>query len=92
MHSSSRTIISLFYNIIFSLARGLLRYEHNQVNEIFRIKGIVTMFDRSFFQTKLGLAAIASTSAMVLFVALSTQMHVSPHMVATSAAPIVEIA
>jgi len=50
------------------------------------------MFDRSFFQTKLGLAAIASTSAMVLFVALSTQMHVSPHMVATSPAPIVEIA
>ncbi|MEP5938329.1 MAG: hypothetical protein ABJ239_08385 [Erythrobacter sp.] len=50
------------------------------------------MFDRSFFQTKLGLAAIASTSAMVLFVALSTQMQVAPHMAASSTAAIVEIA
>ncbi len=50
------------------------------------------MFDRSFFQTKLGLAAIASTAAMTLFVALSSQMQLAPHMAAGSVAPIVEIA
>jgi len=49
------------------------------------------MFDSNFFQSKLGLAAIASTSAMVLFVALSTQMQVAPYMAATSAVSIVEI-
>lgn len=35
------------------------------------------MYDRSFFQTKLGQAAIASIAAMCAFVALSTQMQVS---------------
>lgn len=35
------------------------------------------MFDRSFYQTKLGQAAIASVAAMCAFVALSTQMQVS---------------
>ncbi len=50
------------------------------------------MFDRSFFQTKLGLASLASTSAMVLFVALTTQMQFAPHMAATTSAAIVELA
>lgn len=36
------------------------------------------MFDRSFFQTRLGQAAAASVAAMALFVALSTQMHAAP--------------
>ncbi len=35
------------------------------------------MYDRRFFQTKLGQAAIASVAAMCAFVALSTQMQVS---------------
>ncbi|MEL7444302.1 MAG: hypothetical protein AAGK02_00630 [Pseudomonadota bacterium] len=34
------------------------------------------MYDRRFFQSKLGQAAIASIAAMVTFVALSTQMQV----------------
>ena len=36
------------------------------------------MYDRRFFQTKLGQAAIASIAAMCAFVALSTQMQFSP--------------
>lgn len=36
------------------------------------------MYDRSFFQTKLGQAALASIAAMCAFVALTTQMQVSP--------------
>ncbi|WP_394729002.1 hypothetical protein [Altererythrobacter sp. GH1-8] len=36
------------------------------------------MYDRSFFQTKLGHASLASISAMVLFVALATQMQAAP--------------
>ena len=36
------------------------------------------MYDRRFFQTKLGHASLASISAMVLFVALATQMHTAP--------------
>nr|WP_161593696.1 hypothetical protein [Parerythrobacter lutipelagi] len=38
----------------------------------------MTMYDRSFFQTKLGQAALASIAAMCAFVALTTQMQVSP--------------
>ena len=40
------------------------------------------MYDRSFFQSKVGQAAIASVAAMVAFVALSTQMQMAPDMVA----------
>ncbi len=36
------------------------------------------MYDRRFFQTKLGHASLASVSAMVLFVALATQMQAAP--------------
>ena len=36
------------------------------------------MYNRRFFQTKLGRAALASVAAMTTFVVLSTQMHVSP--------------
>ena len=41
------------------------------------------MFDRRFFSSKLGKAAIASVAAMTVFVALSTQMHVSQAKAAT---------
>lgn len=44
------------------------------------------MYDRRFFQSKLGQAALASISAMVAFVALSTQMHVTPAYAAVAAA------
>ncbi len=52
------------------------------------------MYDRSFFQSKLGQAAIASVSAMVTFVALSTQLHAAPEMIAAvpSTAIVAEIA
>ncbi|QIG53464.1 hypothetical protein G6N82_04250 [Altererythrobacter sp. BO-6] len=36
------------------------------------------MYDRRFFQSKLGQAAMVSIAAMVAFVALSTQMYASP--------------
>ena len=36
------------------------------------------MYNRRFFQTKLGQAATASMLAMVAFVAMSTQMHMAP--------------
>ncbi|XUU60601.1 hypothetical protein ACRAQ6_13735 [Erythrobacter sp. HA6-11] len=36
------------------------------------------MYNHSFFQTKLGHASLASVSAMVLFVALATQMQFAP--------------
>jgi hypothetical protein len=36
------------------------------------------MYDRRFFQTKLGQAAAASMLAMVAFVAMSTQMQMAP--------------
>lgn len=45
------------------------------------------MYDRRFFQTKLGQASLASIAAMVAFVALSTQMHVTPAYSAIAAAP-----
>lgn len=38
------------------------------------------MYDRRFFQSKLGKAAIASTAAMVTFVALSSQIAVTTPM------------
>ncbi len=36
------------------------------------------MYNRRFFQTKLGQAAAASMFAMLAFVAMSTQMHLNP--------------
>ncbi len=36
------------------------------------------MYDRRFFQTKLGQAALASVAAMAAFVALTSQMHATP--------------
>ncbi len=39
------------------------------------------MYNREFFRSKLGKASIASISAMVIFVALSTQMNVYPSVV-----------
>ncbi|MEP3050930.1 MAG: hypothetical protein ABJP48_07480 [Erythrobacter sp.] len=41
------------------------------------------MYNRSFFQSKLGQAAIASVAAMMAFVALSTQMQIAPTFAAT---------
>lgn len=50
------------------------------------------MNDSNFFQTKLGQASIASMAAMVMFVALSTQMHAAPLALASDNGAIVEIA
>ena len=50
------------------------------------------MFDRRFFQTKLGQASIASVAAMCLFVALSSQMQVSQAYAAEIACESVELA
>ena len=50
------------------------------------------MFNRSFFQTKLGQAAIASVAAMVAFVALTTQMYATPAMAANVMPQTVEMA
>ena len=50
------------------------------------------MYDSEFFKTKLGRASIASVAAMVLFVALSTQLQMPPVMAATIGGDTVEIA
>lgn len=50
------------------------------------------MYDRRFFQTKLGQAAIASIAAMAAFVALSTQMQANPALAATIQCETVELA
>ncbi|MGV2495246.1 hypothetical protein [Pelagerythrobacter aerophilus] len=50
------------------------------------------MYDRRFFQTKLGQAALASVTAMALFVALSGQMQATPAMAATIGCQQVELA
>ncbi len=36
------------------------------------------MYDRSFFQSKLGQASLASIAAMTALIALSTQMQADP--------------
>ena len=41
------------------------------------------MFNREFIQSKLGKASVASVAAMALFVALSTQMQITPAVAAT---------
>ncbi|MEM9501019.1 MAG: hypothetical protein AAF941_04160 [Pseudomonadota bacterium] len=43
------------------------------------------MYNRRFFDSKLGQAAIASIAAMVVFVAISSQMHASQTQAATIA-------
>ena len=50
------------------------------------------MYTRSFFQTKLGQAALASITAMMAFVALSTQLQTPPAYAAPIAIEQVEIA
>lgn len=50
------------------------------------------MYDRRFFQSKLGQAAMASIAAMVAFVALSTQMHATPALASVAQHELVEIA
>lgn len=50
------------------------------------------MYDRRFFQSKLGQAALASISAMVAFVALSAQMHATPAFAAATQCEMVEMA
>ncbi|WFL77837.1 hypothetical protein P7228_01845 [Altererythrobacter arenosus] len=50
------------------------------------------MYNRRFFQTKLGQAALASIAAMAAFVALSTQMHASPAFASAPQHELVEIA
>ena len=50
------------------------------------------MYNRRFFQTKLGQAAMASVAAMCAFVALTTQMQVDPAFAAASPVEVVEIA
>ncbi len=40
------------------------------------------MYNRSFFQSKLGQAALASIAAMTALIALSTQMQADPLMAA----------
>ena len=50
------------------------------------------MFDRRFFQSKLGKAALASVTAMTAFVALSSQINANPAFAATAAYETVELA
>jgi len=50
------------------------------------------MYDRSFFQSRLGQAAIASVAAMIAFVALSSQIAVTAPMPAMAAYAQVELA
>ena len=57
-------------------------YSVNNTAIALLLEGNHTMYDRSFFQSKVGQAAIASVAAMVAFVALSTQMQMAPDMVA----------
>ena len=50
------------------------------------------MFDRSFLQTRLGHAALASVAAMAVFVALSAQIQASPAYAADGLVTVTEIA
>ena len=50
------------------------------------------MYDRRFFQTKLGQAALASVAAMAAFVALSSQMQAAPAFAADVSVHQVELA
>lgn len=50
------------------------------------------MYDRRFFRTKLGQAALASIAAMAAFVALTSQMHAAPAYAAELGVETVELA
>ena len=50
------------------------------------------MYDSQFFQSKLGKAALASVAAMAMFVALSSQLHVSPALASALPGEAVELA
>ncbi|WP_379545848.1 hypothetical protein ACFCW2_09230 [Qipengyuania sp. DSG2-2] len=50
------------------------------------------MYDRQFFRTRLGQAAMVSIITMTAFVALSTQLQVEPAYATTIAAEQVELA
>lgn len=50
------------------------------------------MYDRHFFRTRLGQAAMASIAAMVAFVALSGQVHQNPAVAASAHYEEVELA
>ncbi|MEW4449822.1 hypothetical protein [Qipengyuania sp. JC766] len=50
------------------------------------------MFDREFLKTKVGKAALISTVAMTLFVAVSTQMFTSPAQAVTLPLQTMELA
>ena len=50
------------------------------------------MYNRRFFQTKLGQAALASIAAMAAFVALSAQMQATPAYAAVAHHEVVELA
>ena len=74
---------------LFDLARGLLIGERN--NRRFN-REEPTMYDRRFFQTRLGQAALASIAAMAAFVALSSQMQAAPAFAADTTLQQVELA
>ncbi len=50
------------------------------------------MYDRRFFQSQLGQAAVASIAAMVVFVALTGQIQASPMLAAAVQCETVELA
>lgn len=50
------------------------------------------MYNRRFFQTKLGQAAMASIAAMCAFIALTTQMQVDPAFASVPSIEAVELA
>jgi len=50
------------------------------------------MYDRRFFQSQLGQAALASIAAMVVFVALSGQIQSSPRLAAAVQCETVQLA
>ena len=50
------------------------------------------MYDRRFFATRLGQAAMASLAAMTLFVVMSTQISVKPPMPQVAVAQTAELA
>jgi hypothetical protein len=50
------------------------------------------MYDRRFFKSQLGQAALASIAAMVVFVALSGQIQASPVLAASPQCETVQLA
>ena len=50
------------------------------------------MYDRQFFQTKLGRAALASIAAMTAFIVISSQIPATPLPVAAASTAVIELA